>query len=71
MGKVHRIKKAFRHLMTQDPVPDGYHPLAGGIGVTIGKRHDGSPYLWYYGTSYKKLMESLAREYASRGSSMR
>jgi hypothetical protein len=63
VGKVHRIKKAFRRLMAQEPLPEGYRYLAGGIGVTIGKRLDGTRYLWYHGTSYKKLMEALAREY--------
>lgn len=68
MGKVHRIKRAFEHLVSQKPMPVGSHRLAGVVSLTIGQRQDGSQYMLYYGyhREYAPLMTKLLAEHQGK-----
>lgn len=85
MGKVHRIKRSFYKVISQQPwktIKPGnvqHFNLATAPGkkygeayVTVGKRYDGSIYLSHStGSPYHPLMQSLIRDVESRDSSMR
>jgi hypothetical protein len=68
MGKVHRIKKRFWKLVSQDPLPYGRHSL-GDVSITIGKTLSGKDYVSYYSYyhHYNGLLTQLIEEYKSQG----
>jgi hypothetical protein len=67
MGKIHRIKKKFNRIVSQDPVPLGTHWLGGTVAHFGRSYGDGSLFaVVYYGHSYEKLVEKLVREYNER-----
>ncbi len=65
MGKVHRIKRRLRKIMSQTPPPDGNYSIRYGVHLYTGKRYDGSRFLSLtaWGDAYKGLCKSLEREY--------
>lgn len=71
MGKLHRIKKAFWQIVSQEPLPVGRHSLARMTSIYIGRRNDGSYYVMdnSYGHAYKGLLTQLIKQYESGDSS--
>ena len=61
MGKVHRIKKRFRKLVSGS-IKSGRHYVAG-CSFYIGVRDDKSVWFMSSLNSYDKLIEKLEREY--------
>lgn len=70
MGKVHKIKRAFKKIIDSGELKKiaKWHSHAYTIGATyvhIGKREDGSFYMLGMGQggSYKKLIDKLEKDY--------
>lgn len=71
MGKIHRIKKHFWRLVSQQPLPTGYHRLAGTSAyISIGRRPvTGTYYVWHYSgdRAYQGIIKQLIKEYETHG----
>jgi hypothetical protein len=61
MGKVHRIKRRFRKIVSKPLKSGNYH--VGGARFYIGIRNDKSVWFMSLGVSYNKLIKKLEREY--------
>lgn len=67
MGKVHRIKKSFRKIVSQQPVQAGVHSLGKTVGIQLARNYSGRLYAQVVsGRHYEKLAQSLMREYNER-----
>lgn len=64
MGKVHRIKKSFRRIVSQQPVQTGMYVLGKVVTIHIGRSYRGNLYVQVFtGRHYDKLVQKLMREY--------
>jgi hypothetical protein len=67
MGKLHRIKRSFNKVVSQDPVPLGTHRLGKCVSVNFGRSYGGGHlYTVVWNGRYEKLVEKLMREYNER-----
>lgn len=63
MGKVHRIKRSFRRIVSQQPIQTGTYSLGKVVTIHLGRSYAGSLYVVVYGNHYEKLVQKLMREY--------